>query len=124
MKKNILLGTFFLALLGASYAQCFNSGTGVDGPYSATTNTTLAGGTYNFTTFNIEAGATVTVTGNQPLIIYCTGEVMIHGTLTASGGNGMDGVTYVSGGTGGIGVAGGANGGDGTFASGFGPLNG
>ncbi len=117
--------TVFLLLVFSACAiaqPCFNSGTGLDGSYSAAVNTTIAGGTYNFSSFNIDAGVTVTVTGTQPLIIYCTGVVTINGTLSANGGNGADGITYVSGGTGGIGVAGGANGGDGSFSSPSGPL--
>lgn len=122
MKKIYLLITLILPLFGL--AQCWSSGTGVDGGYHATTNTTLAGGTYNYTSFTIDAGVTVSVTGSQPLIVYCSGAVSISGTLTANGGAGGEGVTYTTGGIGGIGVAGGGNGGDGSFSSPSGPLNG
>lgn len=115
---------FCFAYLSVYSQPCFTGGTGVDGAYTATVNTTIAGGTYNFTTFNINAGVTVNVTGTQPLIINCTGAVTIDGVLSANGGNGVDGITYISGGTGGIAVAGGHDGGTGTFASGAGPLAG
>ncbi len=101
-----------------------DAGTGVDGAYSATSNTTLAGGTYNFTNFNIDAGVTVTVTGTQPLYIKATGAVTINGTLLAKGSDGTNGVTFSSAGLGGNGIAGGANGGNGIFSSSLGPLDG
>ncbi len=123
MKRSILSSLLIFLLVTTSFGQaCFTGGTGVDGAYSATFHTSIAGGTYNFTTFNIDPGVVVNVTGTQPLIIYCTGNATIYGNLTANGGNGADGVTYVSGGIGGIGVAGGANGGDGTFAVSTGPI--
>jgi len=121
MKKLLLFSATLFCAVSAAIAQC-GGGTGVDGAYSATSSTTLTGGTYNYTTFNIDPGVTVTVTGSQPLIIYCTGAATINGSLLAVGQNGADGVTYVNGGVGGLGVAGGANGGTGTFASGSGPI--
>ncbi len=108
-----------------SFSQgCFSTGDGSDGAYLATVNTTLAGATYNFTSFTINPGVTVSITGNSALIVYCTGTVLIDGTLTASGGNGTNGITYSNGGIGGVGVAGGANGGNGSFSSSSGPLDG
>lgn len=125
-KAKILLPLLFSGYgFAALQAQtCFDPGTGIDGAYSATSNTTITGGTYNYTTFNISSGVTVTVTGNQPLILHCTGAVTIDGILTANGGNGNDGVTFSNEGTGGIGVAGGGNGGDGSYSSSNGPLPG
>lgn len=108
----------------AAYAQCGPSGNGSDGPYNATSNTTLTGGTYNYTTFNIDPGVVVTVTGTQPLVINCTGNATISGSLIANGQDGAPGVTYTSGGSGGAGVAGGGNGGNGSFSSPTGPLPG
>ncbi|MES2556582.1 MAG: T9SS type A sorting domain-containing protein [Bacteroidota bacterium] len=123
MKKLILLALGLTS--GTLFAQsCFSSGDGTDGGYIASSNTTLAGGTYNFSSFTINPGVTVSVTGAAPLVIYCTGAVTIDGVLAANGGNGANGVTYTNGGIGGIGVAGGGNGGDGSFASGSGPLPG
>ncbi len=102
----------------------FNTGTGVDGVYNATSNTTLTGGTYNFTNFTIQPGVVVNVTGSTPLIIRCTGAALIDGQLIANGGNGANGVTYTNGGAGGVGVSGGGNGGGGSFASASGPIDG
>ena len=125
MKKLLLLvfaAAFFPTFM---QAQCsFACGTGNDGAYVASSNTTLAGGTYNYSSFTIDSGVTVAVTGTQPLVIMSTGNVLINGTLDVSGINGVDGVTYVSGGAGGSGTAGGQNGGAGSFASGSGPING
>src|SRR3989338_7822771 len=116
MKKLIILALGLTS--GTLFAQpCFSSGDGTDGGYIASSNTTLAGGTYNFSSFTIDPGVTVTVTGSAPLIVYCTGAATINGILTASGGNGADGVTYTNGGRGGIGVAGGGNGGNGSFSA-------
>lgn len=127
MRKNLrssFASILLLATTGAFAQTCFVTGTGVDGAYTASSNTTLAGGTYNYTSFTINPGVTVNVTGTAPLIIYCTGAVTIDGTLSAQGGNGTDGITFSSGGTGGVGVAGGANGGDGSYSSSTGPLPG
>lgn len=124
MRKQLLTIAGAVSISLAAHAQCGPSGTGLDGAYNATANTTLAGGTYNFTTFNIAPGVIVGVTGTQPLIIYCTGAATIDGVLRANGGNGADAVTFSNAGTGGVGVAGGANGGDGTYSSSVGPLAG
>ena len=94
MKKLILLALGLSS--GTLFAQCFSTGTGIDGGYHATANTTLAGGTYQFTSFTIDPGVTVMVTGTSPLVVNCTGAVTINGTLSASGGNGVNGVTVVS----------------------------
>jgi hypothetical protein len=112
-----MLVAFALTLFsGNLFSQCtLNCGTGADGAYLATSSTSIVGGTYNYTSFTINSGAIVTVTGTQPLIIYCTGNVVIDGGLSASGGAGGNGVTFSTYGVGGIGIAGGANGGDGVF---------
>jgi hypothetical protein len=125
VKKLLLLvlpAAFLSTLMPAQCAP--GCGTGADGVYTASANTTLAGGTYNYSSFTIDAGVTVNVTGSQPLVINCTGNVTINGTLMLSGLNGTNGITYISGGTGGAGVAGGQNGGDGVFSSSLGPLDG
>lgn len=101
----------------------YNTGTGADGIYNATSNTTLAGGTYNYTNFTIQPGVVVTVTGTTPLIIRCTGSALIDGQLIANGGNGANGVTYTNGGAGGIGVSGGGNGGSGSYSATLGPID-
>lgn len=119
-----------LSIIGATcaftsvIAQCGNFGTGVDGAYAPSSSTTLAGGTYNYTSFTIPAGVTITVTGASPLVIYSEGAVNIDGTLNANGANGINGVTFSNGGAGGLGVAGGGNGGAGSFSSPSGPITG
>lgn len=135
MKQNYIKHLFFvktcaiwllLCTLGLpANAQLFyNIGNGADGSYTAAANTTLPGGTYNFTDFTINAGVTVTVTGPNPLIIRSTGNITINGILEANGGAGSNGVTYSAAGIGGTGVAGGYNGGNGSFSSISGPLDG
>ena len=120
--RNSIASVLLLATSGAFAQTCFTTGTGSDGAYIATANTTLVGGTYNYTTFTINTGVTVNVTGTQPLIIYCTGAVTINGVLTAQGANGTDGITYTAAGTGGAGVAGGGNGGNGTYSASLGGM--
>jgi hypothetical protein len=119
-----LVALLSLASVRVVHAQvtCIPCGTGSNGAFTATANTTLAGGTYNYTSFNISAGVTVTVTGSQPLIINCSGAVTINGVLDASGGNGTNGITFSAAGTGGIGVAGGQNGGNGTYSTSLGGM--
>lgn len=128
MRKNYFL---FAALAGALVAQqavaqctCFTMGTGADGVYHATSSDTLLGGSYNFSSFTIDAGVTINVRGSQPLVIHCTGAVQIDGLLDASGGNGTNGITSDTNGFGGMGYAGGMNGGDGVYSSTVGPLSG
>jgi Secretion system C-terminal sorting domain/SprB repeat len=128
MRKHLF--NYFTSLLtfglltGTASAQCLNCGTGSEGAFNATVNTTITGGVHNYTTFSISPGVTVRATGTIPLEVRATGAVNIQGTLDVSGLNGANGVTYVSGGGGALGVAGGGNGGAGSFASGTGPING
>jgi len=117
-----LLGSALLLAASGIAQSCINGGTGANGAFNATSNTTLAGGVYNFTTFNINAGVTVSVTGTVPLEVYCTGAVTINGILAANGGNGTNGITFSAAGTGGIGVAGGGNGGNGTYSTSLGGM--
>ncbi|MBI4833353.1 MAG: hypothetical protein HY811_00835 [Planctomycetes bacterium] len=99
----------------ATLSNAFNvdSGTGADGAFDSSTynGSSIAGisgtapnitintsnatklGTYNFTTFTIAAGHTVTANGTNFLIIKATGNVTISGTLNGSGSNGQDGST-------------------------------
>ncbi|MBK9453674.1 MAG: T9SS type A sorting domain-containing protein [Bacteroidetes bacterium] len=120
---KLLVLTLPLIFLGnISRAQCIDCGTGLDGAFSATSNTTIAGGQHNFTTFSISPGVVVRVTGSQPLEIKATGAVVIEGTLDVSGLAGADGVTYTAGGAGALGVAGGGNGGGGSFDVNNGPI--
>ena len=114
MKKQFqlaYLALLFLPLL--SSGQILDIGNGSDGPFQATVNTVLASGTYNFTSFTIDPGVTVSITGSSTLWIKCQGAVLIQGTLSVNGGNGVRSFNGQPGGAGGIGVAGGANGGAG-----------
>lgn len=68
-----------------------DGGTGADGAYNASGSVSLAAGTYNFTTFTIQPGATVNVTGNQPLVIKCQGAVTLSGQLNLNGQGSLGG---------------------------------
>jgi len=89
-------------------------GTGEDGDFHATSNMTLNAGTYNFRTFRIDPGVTVSVQRNTPtpLVIKCLGEAVISGWLDLSGENGSSS-SSCAGTTGGLGGAGGYSGGNG-----------
>ena len=91
----------------------YERGDGSDGDYVPTASTTLAGGTYNFSSVNIPAGVTITLTGC--VIFKCLGAFVCAGIITANGGNGAANNTGRTGGTsggniGGIGGAGGVTG--------------
>ncbi|HEU4718352.1 MAG TPA: hypothetical protein VFU15_10985, partial [Bacteroidia bacterium] len=127
MKKNYLAAlcgaaAFLFPVLAG--AQCTLCGTGADSIYEATSNVQLPGAVYNFTSFTIDTGVTVTVTGPQPLVIYCSGAVNIQGTITVKGDDGSPGITSSMAGAGGLGVAGGQQGGDGVYSASVGPLDG
>ncbi|MFA5986906.1 MAG: hypothetical protein WC819_06190, partial [Parcubacteria group bacterium] len=65
-----------------------DGGTGSDGSYACTTGTcVLTANTYNYTTFDISAGAIVKVIGSNALVIKATGDVTIDGVLDLAGGN-------------------------------------
>ncbi len=85
-------------------------------------NTTLAGGTYDYANFTVNAGVTLTITGSQPLVIRATGTVTINGTIQASGTAGSDGVTSTSAGVGGPGGPGGGSGGAGSYSASVGQV--
>ena len=93
-------------------------GTGANGAFSTSGDTSIAGGTYNFTSFTIGAGDSCFVTGTNPLIIYSTSGVTINGVLTLSGGNGGNGNNGVPPGLGGT------AGGGGGYAGGIGGTGG
>jgi hypothetical protein len=93
-----------------------NGGNGTDGPFLPFISLTLdtdVQSVYNFTTFNIPAGMTVTVIGANPITIRAQGVVTIDGVLDVSGQAGGNSTNGVLGGLGGAGGPGGGRGGDG-----------
>jgi len=58
-------------------------GTGTEGAFHATTNMTLGGGTYNFTTYEIDNTFTVEYSG--AVTILTTGNMKIYGVLRTTG---------------------------------------
>ncbi|MBI2412062.1 MAG: hypothetical protein HYV24_02485 [Deltaproteobacteria bacterium] len=85
----------------------FSSGsTEADGALSPAANTVLQvpeSGVFNFTTVNIPSGVTVTFTkntGNTPVTILATGNVVISGAISVNGSKGT-GITPGAGGRGG-----------------------
>ncbi len=114
----VVVGTNGVTLGGSA-----DGGDGSDGPFTASSNTTLPGGTHNFTTFTIASGVTVTVTGTTALTVKVQGAVSIAGTLSAAGPNGGNGVTFSTYGKGGVAVGGGSNGGDGVYVGSASPGN-
>ncbi len=70
----------------------YYASSGKDGAFVAPAGvSTLAPGTYHFTTITIPAGATVKTNGNGELDLRATGDVVIAGTLNVSGGDGQHG---------------------------------
>lgn len=120
--KFILYTLFVLALNNANAQNCWTAGNGSDGAFHATIDTSIVSGVYNYSSFTIDAGATVTVTGTTQLEIYCNGTAQIDGTLTVSGVAGSNGITSSAAGIGAIGIAGGGNGGDGSYSASLGGL--
>ncbi len=80
------LNTWIEANTGASSTGgCPACGSGKDGDYVASSNVNLSGGTYDFKSFTIKEGVTVTVTGGTPLQIKVQGSAVIDGTLDLRG---------------------------------------
>jgi len=122
---GLLVGLTIVTLAaGPVGAQTFNSGsTGADGAFTPAANTTLTlppNGVFNFTTVNIPAGVTVTFqrnSGNTPVTMLATGDVIIAGAIQLDGtpgGNGVAGTLTTTndgkGGTGGFDGGAGSNG--------------
>jgi len=104
------------SLVGAASNTPAEAGTGLDGAFLASSDQTLVGKEWNFTSFSIPAGRTVTVTGSTPLTIKSQGTVSIAGTLTLAGSAGANGTSCCALTTGGAG-GGGGGGAGGTGAS-------
>lgn len=111
----------FVAMDGVVLTSSADGGNGSDGMFNPGSDTMISD-TKNYTSVNIPAGVTVTVSGTNPLIIKSQGMVKIDGVLTANGAPGGNGVTFSTFGKGGIGIGGGGNGGDGVYTGG--PSNG
>jgi hypothetical protein len=93
-----------------------NGGTGADGAFAPVSNTTLdtdVQSVYEFTSFSIPTGVTVSVTGSQPITIKVLGSATVSGTLNASGAAGANSDNQTPGGVGGAGGPGGGTGGTG-----------
>jgi hypothetical protein len=80
--------------------------TGADGAFAPAFNTVLSSGIKNYTTINIPAAVTVTVSGLGSLDLRATGAVVIDGKIDVSGGAG--GLGFNAGGS----CQGGGNGGN------------
>lgn len=92
---------------------CRECGDGRDGAFNATASTTLQGGRWDFTSFTIAAGVTVTVAGEEALDVRVAGDAVVAGTLSLSGGSGGNAAVGQTGcpGVGGSGGPGGGAGG-------------
>ncbi|HQK98343.1 MAG TPA: hypothetical protein PLH61_10000 [Bacteroidia bacterium] len=113
----------------SSAQSCFDCGNGTMGDFHAVVSGVIQGGEYDYNSFIIDEGVTLKVVGTKPLIIRVKNNVVINGTLDASGSNGQNAVPSIKGGIGGVAVAGGFDGADGVFSTtitipgknGFGP---
>lgn len=112
----------FSMALGSTAKAGFlsQSSNGSDGAFAPVIDTVLPGGVYNFTSFQIPLGVTVTVTGAAPLQIFSQGVVNIAGILNLAGQDGETNINYIQspatyGGAGG-GGGGGAGGAGGWFS--------
>lgn len=77
----------------------------------------VAGGVFSFRNVTIPAGVTVRGTGTRPMVWLVTGDFVVNGELTVSGGNGarvdtLNSANFPT--AGGVGVCGGGNGGRGS----------
>lgn len=116
--KGILWVIVMLISTYLSKAQsCYDCGKGLMGDFHAVSNGTIQGGDYDFNNFKIDEGVTIKVIGSKPLIIHVKNNVIINGTLDASGGNGGNAIAGMKGGDAGIAVAGGYDGAAGVFSS-------
>lgn len=116
----------FLCFIGtySAQSQCaFSTGTGVDGAFSSTGNTVLAGDTFHYTSFQLNIGHTLTFSTTNPVVIYCQGSFIVDGTLDVSGQAGGNSDNGGVPGPGGLGGPGGSNGGVGGGAGAYNPYH-
>lgn len=113
---SLLLAFLACVALPAHAQNTFSSGsTGADGAFSPTSSQTIVvpdSGVFNFTTFTIPGGVTITFArnpSNKPLTILASGDVLISGSINIDGKGGN------SNGSGGSGGPGGFNGGAGGY---------
>ena len=92
---------------------------GTSGAFMAMANTMLPSGTYDYTSFYIAPGVTVTVTGTVPLEIWAN-DVTIEGTLDLSGLDGTNSAPGSPPNGGAAGPGGGGGGGGGNCGNGSG----
>jgi subtilisin-like proprotein convertase family protein len=110
-------------------SNCTACGTGADGVFQPSGNTTIDAKVWNFTKFIIPAGITVTVTGGQALVVRASEKIDIAGTLLLDGGNGSS-VSDSSNGCGGgqntpgVAGSGGGAGGSGNYSNSSSPTAG
>ncbi|MBK9649273.1 MAG: putative metal-binding motif-containing protein [Deltaproteobacteria bacterium] len=90
-------------------------GEGFHGAFAATASQSLGDGPWEYTSFAVSSGVTVTVNASAPLEIWVLGAATINGTVTLAGADGVDHGGYKSSPS-----AGGAGGGGGGDAGGAG----
>jgi len=56
--------------------------------FSSTGNLTISSGIYDFSSFTLNAGHTLTISGSQPVVIRVTGTANIQGKILAAGAAG------------------------------------
>ncbi len=107
-----------------AFGSCTNCGSGKDGAFAPSSSTNLPGQTYEYKSFIIPKGVTVTVTGTSALTLKVIGLVDIQGTLLLDGAAGADTAPNTNGcsgnnacAAGGAGGAGGAAGGQGCYGN-------
>lgn len=89
-----IAGAFGL-LAAAATAQFSSGSTGADGALNITSNTVLpvqADGVHNYTTINVDSGATLSFSRNAlntPVILLATGDVTIAGVINLDGAPGV-----------------------------------
>ncbi len=111
-------GTFNGNAVNGYLMGLFEYGDGSDGALTAGTTLTSSSTQteWNFTSFNLPSGHTLSLRGTRPINIRVQGPMTINGTISGQGLNGLSGTRFTStSGTnmrdGGAGVAGGGNGG-------------